>query len=229
MESEVLIVEDVMLLMLDDETGSVAGADTLHYTLGGAVLVELALRGRVDSDAGRAGKNGDKVVAVGSGALSDRLLQTAYEKVAKRPQDVQTLLREIGAGLQEPVVDRLVSRGLVRRENKRVLGLFRTTTFPAGDPRHEAALRREIRSVLEGRASPAPRTAAVIALLSSSGTLATLRPALPQSAEVLTRAKEIENGNWAASAVNTAVTKAAAEIAAATATIVLTTVLQPPA
>ncbi|QPP10239.1 GPP34 family phosphoprotein [Streptomyces bathyalis] len=226
MESETLIVEDVMLLMLDDETGVVAGAATLQYTLGGAVLVELALRGMLETGRGQAGENGPEVVAAGGGELSDPLLRTAYEKIsARKPKDIQTLLLEIGDGLQEPVVDRLVERGLIRRESKRVLGLFRTTTLPAGDPRHEAELRRKVRAVLEGRARPDPRTAALIALLSSSGTLQTLRPALPQTAEVLKRAKEIENGNWAASAVNTAVTRTAAAIAASTVTIVLTTVL----
>lgn len=144
-----------MLLMLDDETGAVAGADTLHCTLGGAALAELALQGRVETVKGDAGVNDPRVVAAGDGALSDPLLQTAYANVAPRPQDVQPLLLGIGAGLQEPVADRLVERGLIRRESKRVLGLFRTTTLPGGDPRHEADLRRKIRSALEGTESPA--------------------------------------------------------------------------
>nr|WSZ95137.1 GPP34 family phosphoprotein [Streptomyces sp. NBC_00857] len=64
MRSETLIVEDVMLMLLDDETGVEAGAGTLHYTLGSAVLVELALLGRIDIDEGRAGLNGPEVLAV---------------------------------------------------------------------------------------------------------------------------------------------------------------------
>ena len=74
-----------MLMLLDDETGVEAGAGTLHYTLGGAVLVELALLGRIDIDEGRAGLNGPEVLAVGDDPLSDPLLQSAYEKVAERP------------------------------------------------------------------------------------------------------------------------------------------------
>ncbi|MER6004007.1 GPP34 family phosphoprotein [Nonomuraea angiospora] len=145
MQSNMLIVEDLMLLMLDDETGAIAGAGTLHYTLGGAVLVELALNGRIETDGGRPGLNGPKIIAVGDGPLSDPLLQSAYEKVAERPQRVQPLLLAIGGGLWKPVIDRLVERGLIRRESRRVLGVFRTTRLPAEDTGHEAELRRKVR------------------------------------------------------------------------------------
>ncbi|WRL66498.1 GPP34 family phosphoprotein [Blastococcus brunescens] len=47
---DLLIVEDLMLLLMDDDGASVQGAGTLHYTLGGALLTELALLGRVETD-----------------------------------------------------------------------------------------------------------------------------------------------------------------------------------
>ncbi|MFD3505193.1 GPP34 family phosphoprotein [Streptomyces sp. NPDC058678] len=47
MQKDLLIVEDLMLLMFDDSSGAIAGAGTLHYTPGGAVLVELAQGGRI--------------------------------------------------------------------------------------------------------------------------------------------------------------------------------------
>lgn len=222
MNGETLIVEDLLLLMLDDETGTPAGAGTLHYPLGGAVLVELALLGRVEAEAGRGGLNGPKVSAVGAGPLPDPLLQSAYDKVAEKPRAVQTLILEIGSRLWEPLVDRLVERGLVRREKKRVLGLFKMTMLSAADPAHEAELRRTIRAVLEDGAEPDTRTAAVIALLSSSGTLPMLRPALPWSSTVHKRAKALEDGNWGARAVNTAVARTAAAIAVSTATVAVT-------
>ncbi|SDM15958.1 GOLPH3/VPS74 family protein [Nonomuraea jiangxiensis] len=213
-----LIVEDLMLLMLDDEKGTVARAGALNYSLGGAVLVELALLGRIEADEDRAGLNGPEVLAVGDGPLPDPLLQSAYDEIAQKPQGIQALILSIGAGLQEPVLDRLVERGLIRRESKRVLGVFRTTTWPAEDTRHEAELRRVIGAVLVDGESPDARTAAMIALLSSSGTLPALRPAFPWSDEVRRRAKELEDGNWGATAVTTAMARNAARIAATAAT-----------
>jgi hypothetical protein len=222
MRNETLIVEDLLLLMLDDETGTPAGAGTLYYPLGGAVLVELALLGRIEAEEGAGGLNGPKVHAVGDGPLGDPLLQAAYDKVADRPRGVQTLLVEIGTRLWEPLVDRLVERGLIRREKKRVLGVFRMNTLPAADSEHEDALRQAIRAVLEEGAEPDPRTAAVIALLSSSGTLPMLRPPLPWSGQVHRRAKALEQGDWGARAVNTAVSRTTAAIAAASAAVAVT-------
>ncbi|WP_181770619.1 GOLPH3/VPS74 family protein [Amycolatopsis pittospori] len=224
MRSETLIVEDLLLLLLDDETGTPAGAGTLPYTLGGAVLAELALLGRVETQGKTSALNGPEIVAVGEGPLPDPLLQAAYDQVAEKTRRVQPLLLTIGGGLWKTVTDRLIERGLIRREKKRVLGLFPTTRLPAADTRREEALRQEIRAVLEEDKTPDARTAAVTALLSASGALPSLRPALAWSGKVHQRAKEIESGNWGASAVNTAVTRTAAGIAASTAAVAVTVV-----
>jgi hypothetical protein len=60
--------------------------------------------------------------------------------------------------------------------------------------------------------------------LSSSGAVSALRPALPWSGEVRKRAKELENGNWGAAAVNTAVTRTAAVIAASSAAVTVSVI-----
>jgi hypothetical protein len=208
-----LIVEDLLLLLMDDETGTPANAGTLYYTLGGAVLVELALLGRVEIEDG-------KVLAIGDEPLADPLLQEGWDKVARKPRGAQTLIIEIGNGLWKPLVARLIERGLVREEKKKVLGLFRMTQLPASpDSTHEQELRARIRSVLVDGAEPDTRTAAVIALLSGSGALPMLRPQLAWSSAVYTRAKALENGNWGASAVNDAVTRTAAALAVSSAAV----------
>ncbi len=215
-----LIVEDLALLLLDDETGTPAGAGTLHYTLGGAVLVELALLGAIETD-------GSKVHAVRGNDvtdLADPLLEAAYAKVAEKPRAVQSVLLAVGGDLWNPVVDRLIERGLIRREKKRVLGLFKMNTLPADDTKRETEIREQIRAVLVDGASPDTRTAALTALLSASGALPSLRPALAWSGEVHRRAKELERGNWGAEAVSTAVAATAAAIATSTTMTVITAV-----
>lgn len=219
MHHDMLIVEDLMLLLLHDEHGTIAGAGNLHHTLGGAMLVELALRGAIEAGEGRANLNGPQVSAVPEVAIDDPLLRSAYDEVALKTRRVQPLLLAIGGGLREPVIDRLVERGLVRREEKRVLGVFRTTRWPAENSQHEADLLEEVRAVLEDGAHPDPRTAAVIALLSSSGALPTLHRTPKWSSRVAQRAKEIEQGSWGASAVSTAVARTAAAIAASSAAV----------
>ncbi|WP_394619339.1 GPP34 family phosphoprotein [Lentzea sp. JNUCC 0626] len=206
-----LIVEDLALLLMDDESGTPAAAGTLYPTMGGAVLVELALAGLVDVQ-------DKKVVATGE-APDDPLLRAGYDKVTEKPRSVGSLLPRIGADTWSAVVDRLVERGLIAKEKKRVLGVFRMNTLPATDNTHEQEVRQRIHAVLVDGETPDPRTAALTALLSASGALPVLQPPLAWSGEVHRRAKELEKGNWGAEAVSTAVAVAAAGIAASTAAV----------
>ncbi|MBC8092605.1 MAG: GPP34 family phosphoprotein [Pseudonocardia sp.] len=222
MQDHTLIVEDVLLLMLDDTTGAPAGAGTLHHTLAGAVLAELALIGRIRLDEDRAWYQGAQVVATGAGPLPDPLLQTTYDAIAARPQDIHTLLATIGFELSEPVTERLVRRGLLRRERKRFLGLFPVTSLPATGTGHESELREQMSGVLEDGGHPDARLAAVIAVISASGTVVLLHPVPRWSDTVATRAKELEQGNWVAVALNIAVTQTTTSSSAAVATVINT-------
>ncbi|WP_346102993.1 GOLPH3/VPS74 family protein, partial [Nonomuraea maheshkhaliensis] len=210
---DLLIVEDLMLLLMDDDGASIQAAGTLHYTLGGALLTELALLGRVETD-GTGVVNGPRVTPAGEGPLPDPLLQSAYDTVAEKTRRVQPLLLTLGADLWRVVIDRLVDRELLRVKESKVLGVFRSTTWPAAGAEHEIELRTRIRRVLEDGMAPDPRTAAVIGLLSASGALPSLRPPLPWTGRVATRAKELERGQWGPAAVSTAVTRTAAGSAA---------------
>ncbi|GAA2224723.1 hypothetical protein GCM10010413_18550 [Promicromonospora sukumoe] len=199
---EPLIVEDLLLLLLDDRTGTVRGEANVHYTLGGAVLIELALLGRVELD-------GKRVHAVAGEPLGDSLLDAAAAQVAKRPKHVHTVLLDLGLDLEPQVRDRLVDRGLLRRERSKVLGLIPVTRTPAQDLPYEAALLERVRAVLEDGVPPDPRTAALTAVLSAGGTLRELHPAIPRSRAVTERARELREGTWGAAAVNQAILVAA--------------------
>ena len=216
MDTDLLIVEDLLLLLLDDTTGTIAGEGTLYYTLGGAVLVELALRGAVQPDESRTLFNGIRIRirAVEGEAPSDPLLREAYEKVARKPRGVQELLIDIGSSLRGEVLDRLVERGFIRREKGRLLGIFPTTRMPAQRPEYEARLLESVRAALVDGVEPETRTAAITALLSASGTLPQMHPGIPWSGAVYTRGKELEKGSWGAGAVATAIAMTTAAIAA---------------
>jgi hypothetical protein len=221
---ELLIVDDLMLLLMDDDGASVQAAGTLYYTLGGAVLTELALLGRVEVD-DTGVLNGPRVTPSGEGPLPDPLLQAAYDTIAAKTQRVQPLLIAIGADLWRVVVDRLVDRGLLRRQERRVLGVFRSTRWPAAEVEHEAQLRERIIRILEDGEAPDPRTAAIIGLLFASGAMPSLRPPLPWTSMTVTRAQELQRGSWGSEAVSAAVTRTAAAIVAssAAATVGVTT------
>lgn len=203
---ETLIVEDLLLLLLDDEKGHIAGEGTLYYTLGGAVLLELALSGRVRVEAKKSAFSGALVHSVGSVPPTDPILAEAFAKIRVKPRSAQTLIMMLGTNLRKEVTDRLVERGLVRRDTKKFLGLFKSTSWPAEDTRHEAELRERIRAVLVYGAEPDPRTGALIALLDASGQMPLVLtfPGTP-ARDIAKRVKAVSEGVWAAEAVKNAI------------------------
>lgn len=199
------------------------GAGTLHYSLGGALLVELALLGSVEADATSGGPfNGPIVDPISRDSLTDPLLRQAYDTVAAKPTRVQPLILALGANLYGTLLERLEERGLIRRESRRVLGVFRTTRWPAADAVHEAELRARVEATLVDGADPDPRTAAVIALVFASGTMPALSPPLPWNSTTIARAQKLKEGDWGAAAVNAAVERTAAAIMASTAVAIAT-------
>lgn len=203
MSEEPLIVEDTLLLLFQPDSGTIAGENILFYVLGGAVLADLALAGRVEAE-----EQGlfTRVRAAGDGDAPDPLLAPALTSLSKKPQDVQAILAGIGPQLRGPVLDRVVARGDLHRAEGKVLGLFPTTKLTLASERRSDLIRRVRAALIDGDA-PDPRTAASIALLSASGTLPQFHAEIPWGSDVYTRAKQLEDGDWGAAAASSAVVR----------------------
>ncbi|WP_244175880.1 GOLPH3/VPS74 family protein [Microbacterium oxydans] len=211
---EPLLVEDVMLLLFQPDSGSIAGENILFYVLGGAALGDLALQERIEMR--NEGALTSRIHALDAHTAPDELLVPGLEYIERKPRDAQTVLAAIGPNLRAPVLDRLVERGDLTREHGRSLGIFPTTKLALGSDRRAVLIER-VRSVLTDGETPDIRTAASIALLSASGTLPQFHREIPWSGDVYTRAKAIERGDWGAAA--------AAEAVARTMSAVLTNAL----
>jgi hypothetical protein len=220
-----LIAEDLLLLLLDDEKGTVAASDEVQPLLGGALLLELAMAERIEV-AERTSRWSTATVAVVEGATpDDPLLVDALAQVAEKPRRAQDLVNRIGKGTKERLLHRLADRGLVERREGKVLGLFPHTTWPATDARHEQEVRARLRDALVVGLTPDERTSALVALLAAIDHAHKVvdRGDVP-ARDVKRRAKEIAEGAWAADAVKDAVAAAQAAVAAAvTASVAATT------
>ncbi|WP_109211794.1 MULTISPECIES: GPP34 family phosphoprotein [Microbacterium] len=201
--SEPLLAEDLMLTLFQPESGTIAAENTLYYVLAGALLAELAERGGAEiEDRGMRGA----IVRAAGDQPTDALLRTAWDYVAEKPREVQTVLAAVGPSLRAPVLDRLVARGDIRREVRKTLGFIPSTALELGSGRR-ADLVRAARAVLVDDAQPHPRTAALIALVSASGAMPVLHREIPWTTPTITRAKQFESGNWGAEAAAAAVTR----------------------
>jgi len=106
--------------------------------------------------------------------------------------------------VREDVLAGLAARGLLRAEEGKVLGIFSTTRWPAGDSAHELQVRELVTGALVHGTTPDQRTAALIALLSSVDAAHKVVDPDAHGVDKKTiknRAKEIREGAWAAGAV----------------------------
>lgn len=203
-----LIVEDLLLLLTDDTSGkSLVASTELDLSLAGAVLLELAMAGKVDvTGPGDPGRNG-RLVVRDPAPTGDPLLDEALTRLTASPD------RKPGKGLDLIKKDlrastyrRLVERGIVRSENGKILGVFPTHRWPARDVVHETGIRQTLHDALITGTTPQPQTAALISLLQSIKAVNKILdvPRAERSA-VKDRAKQISQDAWAADAVRKAV------------------------
>jgi hypothetical protein len=211
-----LIAEDLLLLVLDDEKGTIKTSYP-QAVLGGALLIELAITGAVEVEEKKGLWRSAKVRALPGRSPEDPVLRAAYDVVLAKERGAQELVERLGKGVKEQLADRLVDRGILERRQGRVLGLFPRTRWPAADTSHEDALLRALTAALVQGAQPDERTGALVALLAAIDKAHKIVDHEGLSnGEVRKRAKEIGEGAWAAKAVKDTITAAVAAIAAVT-------------
>ena len=218
-----LLAEDLLLLLLDDEKGTITSTSYPQTVLGGALLLELALDGVVEVRKEGAWHQA-KVHPTGVPMRDEPLLVEALATIGERPRTTQDLVNRLGKGLAAKLGDDLAGRGIVERREQKILGLFPRTLWPTVDSTHEEEVRRRLSDVLVHGLSPDQRTAALVSLLHAIGRAETVvdRGDVPKST-VKARAKEIAEGAWAAQAVKDSITAATTAITAAVVATTVTT------
>ncbi|WP_244932021.1 GPP34 family phosphoprotein [Nocardioides sp. W7] len=211
-----LIAEDLLLLLLDDESGALNGTSYPQTVLGGALLIELAATGAAEVEEKQGRWRSAKVRATDA-PPEDPVLRAAYDVVAEKPRSAQDLVDRLGKGARDTLAERLVERGLLERRESKMLGLFPRTRWPASDTRHEEEVRRRLTATLVQGVEPDQRTGALVALLSAIDKAHKVvdHRGLPAK-EVRKRAKAVAEGAWAAKAVRDAISASTAAIAVAT-------------
>ena len=213
------LAEDLLLLLLDDERGTLPGQHC-DLALGGAVLADLALHGAVTVPGKTRVWRTARVRAVPGAAPDDPVLRDALALVARRERSAEDLVRRIGRGPRPRLVDRLGDRlaeqGILRRVDERVWGLVPRTRWPVLETAHEERLRRALTATLVSGAEPDQRTAALVGLLAAVNRAhRSVDHDGLSNREVRQRARQVAEGDWAAKAVRDAVRAATAAASAA--------------
>jgi plasmid stability protein len=158
----VALAEELLLLAYDDETGKAIGSRIgLDLGMAAAVLVELALAGRI------AYSDGTIVVIDPSptgGPIADDVLGRI---AADTPHTPASWVQRLRHGLRDRVLADLCARGVVRDVDETAMGFIHLHRYPTVDASVEAEVRARLGKALSGEDQPDERTAALATLVSA--------------------------------------------------------------
>ena len=177
--------EEITLLMLNDEDGEFVRVPgwSMQCAYAGAVLMELALENRIDTDLKR-------LVLIDPTPMGDDLLDPTLAMIAQSSETHDARhwvdhLADRAEEIREQALARLVERGILRREEDRFLWVFQSRRYPVIDGEAEREVKLRIMEVLFSDEIPEPRDIVIICLADACGILRELL-----SARELERATE---------------------------------------
>jgi len=167
-------VEEIVLLALDDQKGKFVDLPplALDQALAGAVLLELAFQNRIDTDPAH-------LMLVSDQVTGDKILDPILKGIA-RAQDKQNakywvgVISADGEKIREAALARLVEKGVLKREEKKILWVIPGRRYPMIQNKEEEEVRKRIRSVVVDGAIPSPRDVVLISLGSACQLLRTV-------------------------------------------------------
>lgn len=163
------LAEDLYLLALQDDKGSLAGMVSMfaNYMAAGAVLIDLNLQGRIHLE-------NDQVKVANPAPLGDPVLDRALEMMAqsktslppaKWVQQFSKLYKELH-GL---MTARLIKNRVIKRVDKRILGIFPVQRYPLRRKKYKRELLRGVRSAILRNRAPDERMMGMIRLIYVTG------------------------------------------------------------
>jgi hypothetical protein len=189
------LYEEILLLELDDEKGTARSSSMYAQAMGGAVIAELMLAGRI-----RLAEDKKRRVEVADATpVGDPLLDAVLAEMAaaKKPKQGSEWVAKVAgqSRLKAEAAGRLVAAGVLRQEEAKVLGIFPTSHYPTRDARPEREVRARLyRAVCTDTQDLDARTIVLVALADAGGLLSRVveKPRLKERKE---RIKAITSGH----------------------------------
>ena len=170
-EFPLTLLEEFLLLALNDQSGQIhpLAPSTLDLAIAGAVLMDLTLRSRIDNDL-------RDMFVVDASPTGDTILDPILRVMALSP--VLTphpiaywlrLLSEEAIAYREKALHRMVDRGIIKRQNFKILWVFGKRRYPLVDDKEVREVKLRIMGVVLGNDVPSPRDIMLTGLAESCG------------------------------------------------------------
>ncbi len=167
-----LTIADSILLLMEDEDGTFlpTQSDTVTSILAGAILIDLALADRVDTDH-------EKLIVLddtptGNGLMDAVLAEiVSVAEIFDTPHWIERLSSSQSIPINQLALDSLVQNGIVQRQDRTFLWHFHSRTFPTINFESKDSVKRRIRDVVLSDEIPHPADAAAACLVDACGLL----------------------------------------------------------
>lgn len=163
--------EEVVLLLLDDAQGVLVELplSTDKVVIAGAVLMDLAIHDRIDTDL-------ERLTLADPSPTGDDILDDALEQIVEAGEEAEIThwverIASRSQDYQHAAMNRLVARKILREENGRFLWIFQTRRYPIIDNREQREVRARLQQVLTTEEIPDPRDIVLICLIDACGLL----------------------------------------------------------
>lgn len=157
--------EEILLLAVDDKNGTIKAlpAHSLRFSLSGALLMELAMMNRIDTDL-------NKLIVVSTEPTGDQLLDEALKRLQESdsPKNTEYWLNELAWNmekLKERVLQQLVEKKVLKVEDRKILWVFARRCYPLINDKEVKEVKARLREVILSRDIPDPRDAVLISLV----------------------------------------------------------------
>ena len=186
--------EEITLLLLNDDDGEFVRVPgwSMQCAFAGAVLMDLALENRIDTDVKR-------LVLIDPTPIGDDLLDPTLALIAQSTETYDARhwvdqLADTAEEVRERALARLVERGILRREDDRFLWVFQSRRYPIVDGEAEREVKLRIMEVLFGNEIPDPRDIVLICLVDACGVLRELLTAreLERASERIEQVRKLD-------------------------------------
>lgn len=161
--------EEIMLMILEDEDGKVLHVPELSMrcVLSGAVLMELALRNKIDTDL-------EKLIVIDKTPTDDEMLDPTLATIVESKEDHNAKFWVEKCALnadeiRKLALNRLVEKKILEKVDDSFLWVFRTRRYPVIDGKVEQEVKLRIMDLLFSDKLPGPRDIVIISLVEASG------------------------------------------------------------
>ena len=165
------LLEEVVLLAVDEESGELTSARECwtEYALAAAVLFDLALAGKIDTDT-------EEITVIDRGPTGTKLLDHVLAEMAAQPEliTMQQWIEELGRrrdDLEGEALRSLTERGILRHEKTKRLWIIDVERFPLVDTGEQKFVKRRLELAVLADDIPAVRDIMLVSLVEACGLL----------------------------------------------------------